>query len=167
MTTTDVVQPFDAIIAVGSNIGDKAENIHTAIRLVCDHDDVDLVAASPVYKTPPWGITDQDWFANGCFSVQTTLRPHALLDWCLGVEKQMGRERTIKWGPRVIDLDVLIYRDVSLSDEVLTLPHPHITERAFVLVPMIDVAPELVLKGQALTSWLEKTGRDGIEALIE
>lgn len=157
--------PFDAVIAVGSNIGDKAANIAEAIARVDGHEAVSVVKASPVYKTPPWGITDQDWFANGCFTVRTTLPPHGLLAWCLDVERAMGRERTVKWGPRVIDLDVLAYGDVAVTDDVLTLPHPHITERAFVLVPLRDVAPDLVLKGEHLEHWLAQTGREGIDAL--
>ncbi|MEO1205987.1 MAG: 2-amino-4-hydroxy-6-hydroxymethyldihydropteridine diphosphokinase [Pseudomonadota bacterium] len=156
---------YNAVIAVGSNIGDKASHIAKATRLLCETDDLQLVESSPVYKTPPWGITDQDWFANACFSVQTSLQPHDLLKRCLEVELQMGRERTVKWGPRVIDLDVLVYSGVCLSDDVLTVPHPHITERAFVLIPLMDVAPGLVLNGKPLAHWAAKVGREGIEAL--
>ncbi|MEO1542972.1 MAG: 2-amino-4-hydroxy-6-hydroxymethyldihydropteridine diphosphokinase [Pseudomonadota bacterium] len=165
MTEFPTGAEFDAVIAVGSNIGDKAQNIETATQMVCDAEDVELVTASQIYKTPPWGVTDQDWFANACFSVRTSLQPHALLGWCLDVERKMGRERTVKWGPRVIDLDVLVYRNAVLSDEILTLPHPHITERAFVLVPLIDVAPDLILNGARLDHWLSLLDQDGIDPL--
>lgn len=156
---------FDAVIAVGSNIGDKAANIAEAVARFGAHADVAIVGVSPVYKTPPWGITDQPWFTNGCFTVRTSLSPHDLLAWCLEVERQMGRVRAEKWGPRVIDLDVLVYRGATVDDVDLKLPHPHIQDRAFVLVPLKDVAPNLRIAGEAIDHWLAKTGREGIEAL--
>lgn len=155
----------DAVVALGSNIGDKVANVERAVALLTEPGDITLTARSPIYKTPPWGNTDQDWFVNACIGVRTRLDPHALLARCLAVEEAMGRRRAEKWGPRIIDLDVLVYGDVQLADEVLTLPHPHITKRAFVLAPMADIAPDLVLEGRSIADWLSIHDLEGIEPI--
>ena len=156
----------DAIVALGSNIGDKIENVEKAVSLLTQGDDVQLTSRSRIYKTPPWGNTDQDWFVNACIGVKTSLDPHELLQRCLAVEERMGRRRTEKWGPRIIDLDVLVYGDVELADENLTLPHPHITKRAFVLAPMSDIAPEMKLDGRSISDWLSEHSMEGIEPFL-
>jgi len=104
---------FNAIVALGANIGDKVANVERARGLLTTAGDgrVELIGSSRIYKTPPWGITDQDWFVNSCISVRTDLDPNTLLRRCLDVEEAMGRRRTEKWGPRLIDLDVLVYED--------------------------------------------------------
>lgn len=155
----------DAVIALGSNIGDKVAHVERAVGLLTEAKDIELTSRSRVYKTPPWGKTDQDWFVNACIGVKTTLAPHELLARCLAVEEQMGRHRAEKWGPRIIDLDVLVYGDTQLSDEKLTIPHPHITKRAFVLAPLSDIAPDLVLEGQSVADWLSTLDRTGIEPI--
>lgn len=154
-----------AIVALGSNIGDKVENVERAVSLLIEDDAIELTARSRIYKTPPWGITDQDWFVNACIGVKTSHDPHALLARCLAVEESMGRKRAEKWGPRIIDLDVLVYGDVELSDADLTLPHPHITKRAFVLAPMADIAADLVLEGRTVADWLAGQNLEGIEPI--
>ncbi len=159
------VPGFDAIIALGSNIGDKACHIADAVQAFTADGWVRLVKRSANYRTAPWGHTDQDWFVNACMSVKTELAPHELLARCQAVERQLGRERTIKWGPRVIDLDILVYRDLALNDPDLVLPHPHITARAFVLVPLADVAPDLVIKGRSVRAWLTELPHDDVVAL--
>ena len=146
--------PFDAIVALGSNIGDKVGHIAAAIAALTADGSVRVVTRSANYRTAPWGVTDQDWFVNAAVSVATDLTVHDLLARCQSVEQKLGRERTIKWGPRVIDLDILVYRDLTLNEPTLTLPHPHITARAFVLRPLLDVAPGLVLKGHTVADWL-------------
>ncbi len=162
----DNKKPHEAVVALGSNIGDKIANIDQAVELLTSPDgDVRLVRRSRNYRTPPWGNTDQDWFVNAAMTVNTELSPHELLRRCLSVEEQMGRIRAEKWGPRVIDLDVLIYGNVSLADEELTLPHPHITKRAFVLAPLADVAPEKLIDGKTAAAWLETIDSEGIEPI--
>ncbi|CFX04149.1 2-amino-4-hydroxy-6-hydroxymethyldihydropteridinepyrophosphokinase [Candidatus Filomicrobium marinum] len=156
---------FDAIVALGSNIGDKVGNIERALSLIAKSGDVQLVKRSRNYRTPPWGKTDQDWFVNACVSVTTELSPHGLLRRCLEVETQMGRERSEKWGPRVIDLDVLVYRGVEMSDKELVLPHPHITQRAFVLAPLADVAADMELNGRTIEEWLHDIDAEGVTPL--
>jgi 2-amino-4-hydroxy-6-hydroxymethyldihydropteridine diphosphokinase len=156
---------FDAIIALGSNIGDKVRHIADAVRAFTADGQVRLVKRSANYRTAPWGNTDQDWFVNACMSVATDLAPRELLARCQSVERQLGRERTVKWGPRVIDLDILVYRDLEWNEADLVLPHPHITARAFVLCPLLDVAPELMLKGRPVRAWLTDLPHGDVVAL--
>lgn len=145
---------YDALIGLGSNIGDKAANIAQAIELLTGEGDIRLVTASRVYRTAPWGVTDQDWFANACIAVATDLAPRALLARCLGVEQTMKRVRKERWGPRIIDVDVLVYRDCVLNEPDLVVPHPRITQRGFVLVPLHEIAPGLVIDGRTIEAWL-------------
>jgi 2-amino-4-hydroxy-6-hydroxymethyldihydropteridine diphosphokinase len=154
-----------AIVALGSNIGDKTANIDRAIALLTGREDVQLKGRSRDFRTPPWGKTDQDWFVNACILVDTTRNPHSLLRCCLDVEEAMGRKRAEKWGPRIIDLDVLVFGDVVLDEAELTLPHPQITKRAFVLAPLADIAPDLVIEGRSIAQWLSAIDREGIEPI--
>lgn len=153
-SSSDATPAFDALIGLGSNVGDKEANIHQAIALLTAKGDIALVRASRLYRTAPWGVLDQDWFVNACIAVKTDLSPQDLLRRCLGIEEEMKRVRERRWGPRVIDVDVLIYRDAVLAESDLVLPHPRITERAFVLVPLAEIAPEAVVAGHPLAHWL-------------
>jgi len=147
---------FDAILGLGTNLGDRTHNIEEAIRRLTADGSIRVVVRSKLYRSAPWGVTDQDWFVNACVAVQTELSPHALLKQCQAVENDMGRIRTRRWGPRIIDVDILTFRDLVIADPDLTVPHPLIAERAFVLVPLKDVAPELKLDGRTIDSMLEK-----------
>ncbi|MCJ2059984.1 2-amino-4-hydroxy-6-hydroxymethyldihydropteridine diphosphokinase [Methylobacterium sp. J-048] len=124
---------------------------------------ITVVARSADYRTPPWGKTDQPWFLNGAVAVDTDLDPHGLLDACLSVEHALGRIREERWGPRVIDIDVLAYEGATVDDARLVLPHRHVRERAFVLVPLAEIAPDLVIGGERVTDALTKLDRTGIE----
>lgn len=145
---------FDAILGLGSNVGDKRANIAAAIELLTRSGEVRLVRFSHLYRTEAWGKTDQDWFVNACIAVATKLDPKALLKRCQAVEQDLGRVRREHWGPRIIDVDILVYRDVTLNDPELALPHPWIAERAFVLAPLKEIAPELVVRGQQVRDLL-------------
>lgn len=145
---------FDAILALGTNVGDRIENIEEAIRRLGADGSVDIVERSRLYRTAPWGVIDQDWFMNGCVGIQTRLSPYELLKHCQVVENEMGRTRTRRWGPRVIDVDILTLRDRQVCDPDLIVPHPLIAERTFVLVPLKDVAPGLVIDGKTLDTML-------------
>jgi len=158
-------QTFDAIIALGSNMGDKAANMDRAVALLTENGDVSVVARSGNYATPPWGKTDQDWFVNAAMSVNTKLPPHALLVRCKDIEREMGRVVIERWGPRVIDLDVLVYRDTILNDPDLVLPHPHIGARAFVLAPLMDIAPDLVIGGRSVREMYDAVDSAGVRRL--
>ena len=152
-----------AYLGLGSNIGDKAANLAAAVEGLAAVPGLRVVARSADYRTPPWGETDQDWFLNGALAIETDLDPHALLDACLGVERDLGRIRERRWGPRVIDIDVLHYAGAAVSDARLVLPHRYVRERAFVLVPLAEIAPDLVIGGETVTEALAKLDRTGIE----
>jgi 2-amino-4-hydroxy-6-hydroxymethyldihydropteridine diphosphokinase len=168
MTAKKVAEPaagFDCIIALGSNLGDKTRNIDRAIELLTEPGDIRLVARSRNFATDPWGKLDQDWFVNACIAVKTNLAPRDLLRRCKGIERRMGRVATEKWGPRIIDLDLLIYRDSVLDEPDLVLPHPHIADRAFVLAPLMDIAPDLKIKGRSVHELLEAIDQVGVRPL--
>lgn len=152
-----------AYLGLGSNIGDKAAHLAAAVRGLAAVPGIRITARSADYRTPPWGETDQDWFLNGAIEIETDLDPHALLDACLGVERALGRVRERRWGPRVIDIDVLSYAGAEVSDERLVLPHRYVRERAFVLVPLAEIAPDLVIGGETVAQALAKLDRSGIE----
>ena len=141
---------FDATIELGSNIGDKAANIDRAIALLTQDGAIRLIKASRKFRSDPWGVVDQDWFVNACVSVATDLAPRDLLARCQRVENDMGRVRQQKWGPRLIDVDILTYRDQLIHDPDLVVPHPFIAERAFVLLPLKEVAPDARIGGRTL-----------------
>jgi 2-amino-4-hydroxy-6-hydroxymethyldihydropteridine diphosphokinase len=165
---TDDLRPvpeFDCIVALGSNLGDKAANIDRAISLLTTSGDVRLVGRSRNYATEPWGKTDQDWFVNACIAVSTSMPARDLLTRCQEIEREMGRVTVEKWGPRIIDLDLLVYRDQVLHDPDLILPHPHIGDRAFVLAPLMDITPDLVIGGHNVRDLYDAVDRTGIRAL--
>lgn len=139
----------EAFIALGSNLGDARGQVLRAFDALAGLAHTRLIERSPLYLTPPWGVVDQPAFINAVAHIDTALSPHDLLDALLGIERAAGRVRDgERWGPRTLDLDVLHLDGVTLSDERLTLPHPRIAERAFVLLPLHDLAPDLVLPGQ-------------------
>ncbi len=121
------------------------------MAMLCDGAAVRLLARSSDYRTPPWGVTDQPPFINAVIAVATSLGPHELFSRALAVERALGRDRRRerRWGPRTIDLDLLAYDDLELNDADLTLPHPRLFERAFVLVPLAEIAPDRVIAGTA------------------
>ena len=131
-----------AYIALGSNMGDAAENLNDALKALDLVPGVTVTKVSKYYITEPWGYADQPDFTNACCEVETTLSPEALLGVCLGIEAGMGRVRQIKNGPRVIDLDLLLYGNEKRDTEELILPHPGMPERDFVLLPLNDLAED-------------------------
>jgi 2-amino-4-hydroxy-6-hydroxymethyldihydropteridine diphosphokinase len=158
-----------AFIALGGNVGEVRATFDRAITLLCDGVAVRLTARSSNYRTPPWGVTDQPPFINAVISVATTLTPHALLQRAQDCERALGRDRAHErhWGPRPIDLDLLAYDDVALNDATLTLPHPRMFERAFVLVPLAEIAPDRVIGGIRVREALKQVDAAGIEKLPE
>lgn len=148
-------------LGLGSNIGNRRANLQKAIEFVAQ-DRVELYAISGLYQTPAWGITDQADFYNAVIQIQTHLSPKALLEHTQGVEKTIGRFTTFKWGPRLIDIDILEYHRWQIRLPELTLPHPLYPQRAFVLQPLRDIVPSWVPTGQthsvqSLLASLEET----------
>lgn len=137
----------EAALGLGGNLGDPRTAIAEALSRLATRG-VRLLARSSDYRTPPWGKTDQPAFVNACALVETQLSPHALLDACLAVEAEFGRVRLERWGPRTLDIDILTYDGLVLDDARLALPHPRLTERGFVLIPLAEIAPDLLVGGK-------------------
>lgn len=165
MMQSGTATPVRAFLALGSNIGDKAANLRAAVTAINALPETKVIAKSAIYRTPPWGKTDQDWFANAVISVDTGLAPLALLEACLAIEIRLGRIRRERWGPRVIDIDVLTHGNASLASERLTLPHPAMHERAFVLIPLREIAPELAISNRPIGEIIEGLDSAGIEPM--
>jgi 2-amino-4-hydroxy-6-hydroxymethyldihydropteridine diphosphokinase len=151
-----------ACLAFGSNLGDRERHIRQALAALAASPAVTVLRVSRLYETPPWGPVAQGPYLNACAAVSTTLSPRALLDLCLAVERASGRERLVRWGPRTLDIDVLTYGDMKLAEPDLVIPHPRMMERAFVLVPLIDVAPGLVVNGEPVAAALARLDRSEI-----
>ncbi|KJS15081.1 MAG: 2-amino-4-hydroxy-6-hydroxymethyldihydropteridine pyrophosphokinase [Peptococcaceae bacterium BRH_c4b] len=134
-------------IGLGSNLGDKEENIRFALNMIAETPGVNISGVAPLYKTAPVGMEQQDWFLNTVVEVSTDLAPLELLHKLQEIENRMGRVRKVHWGPRIIDLDLLLYGDEAIDIPGLTVPHPMMGERAFVLVPLAHLNPDLVLPG--------------------
>ncbi len=157
-------EPFRrASLGLGGNIGDPVRAMAEALQALDAREDCRVTAVSRLYRTPPWGKTDQDWFFNACALVETMLAPEALLDTCLDIERAMKRERKERWGPRTIDIDVLTFEGVAQSGGRLELPHPRMTGRGFVLMPLADIAPTLEIDGRRVEDWLKDADVAGIE----
>jgi 2-amino-4-hydroxy-6-hydroxymethyldihydropteridine diphosphokinase len=154
-----------AFLGLGSNLGDKAANIREAVRLLEVDPDTQVVARSSFYSTAPVGYLDQDDFINAVVEIQTSRSPLELLGLCHQIEQSLGRIRILRWGPRTMDMDILWYDDVVLESPELTLPHPRMSERAFVLVPLAEIAPEIVLGGQTAEAWLKSTDASNVKVL--
>jgi 2-amino-4-hydroxy-6-hydroxymethyldihydropteridine diphosphokinase len=131
-------------IGIGSNLGDKVGNCRRAVEVILADGRNRTVQCSPLYQTEPVGEKEQDWFINGVSCMETSMEPAELLEFLLGIEKMMGRVRRERWGPRVIDLDILIFGQEVINKEGLQIPHPRLHERRFVLVPLRDIAPDLM-----------------------
>jgi len=131
-----------AYIALGTNLGDRLANLHAAIETM--RPEIHVQDESHVYETPPWGYEDQPAFLNMVVKAETGLGPESLLTYLKQLELDLGREQNFRWGPRLIDLDILFYDDLVIDTPPLVIPHPRLQERAFVLVPLLDIAPELI-----------------------
>jgi 2-amino-4-hydroxy-6-hydroxymethyldihydropteridine diphosphokinase len=157
----------EALIALGGNVGDVRDTLDRAMGALCDGTSVRLIARSSDYRTPPWGVTDQPPFINRAIIVDTALAPLDLLVRAQAVERQFGRNRNQeqRWGPRTLDIDLINYGDITLRTPALTLPHPHALERAFVLVPLAEMAPERRIAGVPIADALARLDQSGIEKL--
>jgi 2-amino-4-hydroxy-6-hydroxymethyldihydropteridine diphosphokinase len=153
-----------ATLSLGSNLGDKCAFINKAVRGLEKRSCL-LHARSSNWRTPPWGPIPQDWYINICIAIETRLTPYDLLDACLAIEKSLGRSRDVRWGPRTIDMDILTYDNQTIASPTLTLPHPRIHERAFVLVPLAEIAPHLCLGICSVHEALAKVDSTDLEKL--
>ena len=156
-----------ALIALGGNVGDVRATFKRAIIDICHMAQAVLLARSSDYATPPWGDEQQDRFINACIEIETGLAPVPLLKVLQAIEQAFGRDRSKerRWGPRTLDLDLIAYDDVSMNEPELTLPHPRLFERAFVLMPLFEIAPDRLIAGRSVKAALAELSTEGIERL--
>ena len=154
-----------AWLSLGGNLGDPAKSMAAALRILDADDETRVVSVSSLYRTPPWGKTDQPDFLNAAARLSTSLSPRRLLDLCLEAEHRLKRVRAERWGPRLIDIDILIFEGVAVREPGLEIPHPRLTERAFVLAPLAEIAPTLDIDGIPAAERLAKLETAGIERL--
>jgi 2-amino-4-hydroxy-6-hydroxymethyldihydropteridine diphosphokinase len=152
-------------LSLGTNLGQRRRNLERALDGLGEV--MAITAVSPIYQTPPWGLTDQPDFLNLCLAATTDLTPRQLLHFNQQLEKRIGRTKEVRWGPRLIDIDILFYDDIISCSEELTIPHPQIAQRAFVLVPLADIAPDLVhpQTGQTVTEMVAQVDTSGVVAI--
>ena len=151
-----------AYIGIGANLGARGETMRAALRCMAELPSVRMEQVSHFYETPPWGKTDQPLFLNAAARISLDGAPHELLGELQRIEHELGRVRREHWGARTIDLDILHIEGVTYADGGLTLPHPYLTERAFVLVPLAEIAPDLMVNGKSTAAWLSEIDSTGI-----
>ena len=152
-----------AYLGLGSNLGDRARFLSEAIRLLRALAGVRVTGVSPVYNTKPVGVVGQPDYLNLVVGIETDLPPAQLLTACQQIEKSLGRKRDVRWGPRTLDIDILSYGALVSTDEHLTLPHPRLTERGFVLVPLATLAPELSIGGRTVRMLAAAADTSGVQ----
>ena len=156
-------EPVFTTLSLGGNVGDVREAFRFALDRLALTEGVEVVATSSVYRTAPWGKTDQPAFLNMAALLRVSLSPRALLNLCLDIEQQRGRDRAEKWGPRTLDLDVLTYGEQVIAEEGLIIPHPHVHERAFVLVPLVEIVPDTLIHAKSAEAWLAALDASDVE----
>ena len=157
-----------AYISVGSNMGDRAENCLTGIKFLDEKEHTSVLTRSSFYQTEPVDYLEQDWFVNGMVKVETTLEPMVLLKTIKDIEQKVGRKSSaIRFGPRVLDMDIILYDSVVLEHSELEIPHPRMHKRCFVLKPLCDIDPNIVhpVFGQTIETLLKKIDHDGQEVV--
>ena len=156
-----------AYLGLGTNMGDRENYLKSAINLLNDNENIIVNNKSKIYETKAWGYTKQDDFLNICIEIKTSFNEYELLKICQEIELKLNRERIIRWGPRTIDIDILFFNDITLDDEKLYIPHPRISERAFVLIPLMDINQNLSIKGKVIGEYLNSLTNDEREEVKE
>ncbi|NKQ34495.1 MAG: 2-amino-4-hydroxy-6-hydroxymethyldihydropteridine diphosphokinase [Chloroflexi bacterium] len=157
----------DIYLGLGTNLGNRRRNLERAVLGLASA--LTVTAVSPIYASEPWGITDQPEFLNICLAGRTAVSPAELLPFIKNLEVELGRQETIKWGPRLIDIDILLYADWIVQSDDLTIPHAFMTERAFVLRPLADIAPDVIhpVNGLTVAEMAAAVDSAGLQRLTE
>ena len=156
-------EPIFAALSLGGNLGDIRAAFRFALERLALAPGVAVVATSSIYRTAPWGKLDQPDFLNMATLLRVTISPRALLDLCLSIERDHGRARLEHWGPRTLDIDVLTYGDLVVEEPGLTIPHPRLQDRAFVLTPLAEIAPDIQVRGVRVEALCEAIAGQGVE----
>lgn len=154
-------------LGLGTNMGDRLNYLNQALNILNSHSNIKISKKSKLYETKAWGYTEQADFLNMCVEIETDLDPNDLLHVCQDVEKKLNRERKIRWGPRTIDVDILFFNDIILQEENLEIPHPRIKERAFVLIPLIDLNDKLKIDNVSINEYLKSLTTEEREEVKE
>ena len=153
-----------AWLGLGGNIGDVPASMRSALQGLDAQERLAFVRASSLYRTPPWGMSDQPDFLNACAEFETRLEPAELLAACLAAEAALHRSREgERWGPRTIDIDILAMEGIGYDSDGLTIPHPRLKDRAFALAPFVEIAPGQIVSGRSVEEWLDRSDMTGIE----
>ena len=156
-------EPIFAALSLGGNLGDVRAAFRYALERLAMAEGVAVVATSSIYRTAPWGKLDQPDFLNMAALLRVTMSPRALLDLCLAIEREQGRARLEHWGPRTLDIDVLTYGDLVVEEPGLAIPHPRLHERAFVLTPLAEIAPDTLVRGVRVEELCGRLDAGGVE----
>lgn len=154
-------------LGLGTNMGDRMNYLAQACELINNHENICIVKKSKIYETKAWGYTEQADFLNICVEIETDLDEYELLSVCQEVEQKLNRKRIIRWGPRTIDVDILFFNDKISNDEKLLLPHPRIQDRAFVLIPLMDLNSKLLINNKTIDIHLNSLTIDQREEVKE
>ncbi len=154
-----------AYLSLGSNIGERRKHLEMAVEILRESEGVEVTGVSSFFETDPWGFEDQEAFLNIAVAVKTILEPLVLLELCQHIEKELKRVRLVHWGPRTIDVDILTYEEYTSQSAELTVPHARMTERGFVLVPLAELAPDLIVNGKTISDWLSEVDQTGIRKI--
>lgn len=154
-----------AYLSLGSNIGDKKNNLHSAIKLLKENENIKVNIISSLYETEPVGFVEQDKFYNIVVEISTSLNPYKLLEYLNEIEEKLFRERIIRWGPRTIDIDILLYDNFISDDEKLTIPHPRMKERAFVMIPLYEVSKDVLINNKKIEFLMQELDNSGIKRI--
>lgn len=149
-------------LSLGSNIGNKKKHIDEAVKMLDSNDNINILKVSSFYETEPVGFENQDNFYNIALELETNLSPYELLDYCQTIEIKLKRKRLIKWGPRTIDIDVLLYEGITSNDEKLLIPHPRMTERAFVIIPLYELNKDIIINNKSIKDIKNDLKNDGV-----
>lgn len=155
-----------AYLSVGSNMGDRGAHLRFALKALAESEGVQPLRGSSIYETSPWGPVAQDNYLNACIQVETSLSPEELLELCQSIEQAAERRREVRWGPRTLDMDILLYDDITLDTPGLTIPHPRMKERLFVLVPLLELEEEAPVIG-SVSELMEALPPQGLVARTE
>lgn len=155
-----------AFLSLGGNIGNRIEYINKAIEFINNFAEIQVLKRSSCYETKPIGYKEQDSFINVCIMIETTLAPMKLLVKFQEIEKKLKSKKLFRWGPRTIDIDILLYDDVKIDSAILKLPHPRMTERQFVLIPLKEIEPDLLIEGRTIDDYLSELENQGVNKLV-
>ncbi len=156
-----------AFLSLGSNMGDRKSYIDKAVEKIKDIPGCTYIDQSKIYETKPWGYEEQASFLNICVSIDTVLEPHKLLKHLQTIEIDLNRVRKIHWGPRTIDIDILLFDDIICEEDDLIIPHPRMKDRAFVLIPLYDLDKNLTVDGEYIQDLIQRLDTSGIKEYIE